>query len=313
MKDNGLYEKPLVWRFMLWVHERFPLPNAPFFVLLFIVAYAVAASSEKREVIFSWNIIIGCLLSWSYFLLLRIFDEHKDYLIDCEHHPQRVLQRGLITLKHLKFVGAGCIALQLFASMAIDGGIAGATLAWVLLFAWTCLMGKEFFIGQWLNQYLTCYAISHMLVMPLIILWLANIAVPGVTLSAPMQILMLLSFTAGFIFEITRKFKGPDEDRQEIPTYSSIYGIKTIFIILNILISVMLLIQLGLIMATIGNVPFLSLIPLVIFYILTLYQLVTFLHHPYIRNRKRNEAIVGLYLAVGYLVCAITILNSIIV
>lgn len=49
MKDNGLYEKPLVRRFMLWIHERFPLPNAPFFVLLFIVAYAVAASSEKRR------------------------------------------------------------------------------------------------------------------------------------------------------------------------------------------------------------------------------------------------------------------------
>lgn len=311
MKDNGIYKQPLIQRFMLWIHERFPLPNAPFFFLLFIVAYAVAASSEKREVMFSWNIILGCLVSWSYFLLLRIFDEHKDYLIDCENHPQRVLQRGLITLKHLKIVGAGCIALQLFGSMAIDGGIGGTTLAWVLLFIWTCLMGKEFFIGQWLNQYLTWYAISHMLVMPLIIWWLANIAVPGVTLSIPMQILMLLSFTAGFIFEITRKFKGPDEDRKEVPTYSSIYGIKTVFIVLVILISVMLLIQLWLIMATIGNLPFLSLIPLVIFYILSLYQLRSFLRHPCVRNRKRNEAIVGLYMAVGYLVCAITIFTAV--
>lgn len=306
MNDNKRDKKPLAGRFMMWIHERFPLANAPFFFLLFIVSYVVAAGAEKRAVIFSWNMIIGCLISWSCFLLLRIFDEHKDYLIDCTYHPGRVLQRGGITLRHLKIVGIVCIVLQLVISMAADRGITSATLAWGLMFLWICLMGKEFFIGTWLNQYLTLYAFSHMLVMPLIIWWLANIAVPSVALSAPVKILMLLSFTAGFIFEITRKYKGPDEERKGIPTYSSIYGIKTVFIYLVLLISVMLLIQLWLLQATTGKISSFSLIPLVVFYLLSLYQLTSFVRRPCARNRKRNEAIVGLYMAAGYLDCAIT-------
>ncbi len=311
MNDNKRDKEPLAGHFMMWIHERFPLSNAPFFFLLFIVSYAVAAAAEKKPVFFSWNIIAGCLISWSCFLLLRIFDEHKDYLIDCTYHPGRVLQRGLITLRHLKIAGIACIVLQLVISMAADKGSDSPALAWGVMFIWICLMGKEFFLGSWLNQYLTLYAMSHMLVMPLIIWWLANVAVPGVVLSAPVKILMLLSFIAGFIFEITRKYKGPDEERENIPTYSSLYGIKTVFVILALLISVMLLIQIWLLYTTIGHVSSLSIIPLVVFYLLSLYQLTSFLRYPCARNRKRNETIVGIYMAVGYLDCAITIFNHI--
>lgn len=311
MNKDKRDEKSLTGRFMMWIHERFPLLNAPFFFLLFIVSYTVAVEAENKAVFFSWNVIAGCLASWSCFLLIRIFDEHKDYLIDCTYHPGRVLQRGGITLRHLKIAGIACIALQLVTSMAVDRGIGGGTLAWGVMFIWICLMGKEFFIGTWLNQYFTLYAISHMLVMPLIIWWLANIAIPGVILSAPVKILMLLSFIAGFIFEITRKYKGPDEERENIPTYSSLYGIKTVFTILVLLASIMLFIQLWLLHATTGNIAFPSLIPLVIFYLLSLYQLTSFLRRPCARNRKRNEAIIGLYMIVGYLDCAITIFNHV--
>jgi hypothetical protein len=52
-----------------------------------------------------------------------------------------------------------------------------------MMFAWTCLMGKEFFIADWLTRHLTWYAVSHMMVMPLIVWWLANMALPHTALS----------------------------------------------------------------------------------------------------------------------------------
>ncbi|MCE1704505.1 prenyltransferase, partial [Enterobacter hormaechei] len=102
--------------------ERFPLQNAPLFFIFYIISYSVAFYSIGEKPILSWEILLGCLMSFSYFLLLRIFDEHKDYQLDCEHHPQRILQRGIITLKNLRVLGICCIALQLGGSLFLDRG-----------------------------------------------------------------------------------------------------------------------------------------------------------------------------------------------
>ncbi len=41
-----------------------------------------------------------------FFLHLRIFDDHKDYDEDCRHFPDRVLQRGVVTLDELKLLAS---------------------------------------------------------------------------------------------------------------------------------------------------------------------------------------------------------------
>jgi 4-hydroxybenzoate polyprenyltransferase len=105
-------------RWMLaWLNERFPLRNGLFFVLLYLTTVLVARASVADTVVVRSGDLIGVMALWSFFLLLRVFDEHKDFAADAVAHPERVLQRGLVTLAHLRVLGGCAIALQLAASI----------------------------------------------------------------------------------------------------------------------------------------------------------------------------------------------------
>jgi 4-hydroxybenzoate polyprenyltransferase len=98
-------------RFLAWINQRFPFSHALLFFILYLTAAAIVRASNNDSIL-QWHDVMGCLVTWSFFLVLRIFDEHKDYELDCQNHPQRVLQSGLITLNHLKIVAALAISLQ---------------------------------------------------------------------------------------------------------------------------------------------------------------------------------------------------------
>jgi 4-hydroxybenzoate polyprenyltransferase len=295
-------DSPFSGRFLAWMKERFPFANALLFFILYLTIAAVARAGLEGGIALSLNDLAGCLLSWSFFLLLRVLDEHKDYALDCQNHPQRVLQSGLITLNHLKVAGLLAVLVQLGASLWLDRGIGQVTFAWLALLAWTSLMAKEFFIPEWLNRHLTWYAISHMLVMPLIVWWLANLAVPGLELTTELQTMMALAFVSGFCFEITRKTKGPEEERDSVESYSRIFGTRGSAVLVILLVSAMVLNQLGLIHLLAGRVPLWSALVLLAFYLLALRQLGAFLRAPSATLRGKNEAAVALTMLAGYAV-----------
>src|SRR5262245_27757810 len=85
-----------------WAHERFPLANGVFFVLLYVLALVVGRSVVSGPIVLSWHDLPGVAALWSFFLWLRVLDEHKDFENDRVAHPQRVLQRGLVTLGDLR-------------------------------------------------------------------------------------------------------------------------------------------------------------------------------------------------------------------
>jgi 4-hydroxybenzoate polyprenyltransferase len=156
--------------------------------------------------------------------VLRVFDEHKDYELDCTNHPQRVLQSGMISLKHLKVLAVVSIIAQLLFSLWQDQGFADVSIAWLIAFTWTCLMGVEFFCGEWLEKRLTLYAFSHMLVTPMIMWWLAQLAAPSVVMSNELILMLCFAFVGGFTAEIVRKTRGPEEERDTVDSYSKIFG-----------------------------------------------------------------------------------------
>lgn len=293
---------PLATRFMAWIHERFPFANALLFFILYLATAAVARANLGGAVSFNLGDVLNSLLAWSFFLLLRVFDEHKDFALDCLNHPQRVLQSGLISLKHLQVAAAIAIAAQLSYSLWLDRGFGATSTAWLMLFGWTCLMGKELFIADWLTRHLTWYALSHMLVMLPIVWWLANLAVPGVTLSLPLIALMSLAFISGFCFEITRKTKGPEEERDSIESYSRIFGTRGSALVVIALVSAMSLNQLWLIYLLVGQVPLWAPLLLLALYALALRQLLSFIRAPSAALRSKNEACVALTMLAGYAV-----------
>lgn len=303
-------QSPFSQRFLAWMGERFPFANALLFFILYLATAAVARATLDGEIQISTLDMVGCLVTWSFFLVLRIFDEHKDYELDCQNHPDRVLQSGLITLGHLKIAGALALTAQLLWSLWLDGGFGQTTIAWLMMFAWTCLMGKEFFIADWLTRHLTTYAISHMLVMPLIVWWLANLAVPGLAFSSSLGILMGLAFISGFCFEITRKTRGPEEERESVDSYSRIFSVSGAAMIVIVLVTAMVLNQAWLILDLTDRFPTWAAVVLMMFWVITLTQLVRFHSSPSAKGREKNEAFVALAMLAGYAVLIAVVLTE---
>ena len=309
MSTSASMNDALSSRIFAWMDERFPFKNALLFFILYLTSAVVARSTLDGEVQVSLVDVLACIVTWSLFLVIRIFDEHKDYALDVINHPQRVLQSGLITLKHLKVLGVVAVFSQLLFSIYADGfSFGGATISYLIMFVYLCLMGAEFFCGEWLEKRLTLYAFSHMLIMPLIVFWLANLAVPNAVLNESLMVMMLLAFISGFCFEITRKTKGIEEERDTVDSYSRIFGTKGSAYIVMLLVSMMLLSQGALLFVLDVNYIGWLLIPLILMYGVAIRQVKRFIANSTIEGREKNEAAVAVNMLIGYLVIIIAVL-----
>ncbi|MGR6871390.1 UbiA family prenyltransferase [Pseudomonas sp. HK3] len=299
----------LTARIFAWMDERFPFKNALLFFILYLTSAAVVRSGAEGAISVNLMDLFSCAITWSLFLVIRIFDEHKDYALDVLNHPQRVLQSGLITLGNLKVLAVISIVVQLLFSLYIDQfSVGAATISWLIMFVYLCLMGAEFFCGEWLEKRLTLYAFSHMLIMPLIVYWLAHLAVPDVVLSEPLMIMMVLAFISGFCFEITRKTKGVEEERDTVDSYSRIFGTKGSAYIVMTLISMMLLSQIALLVSLEVSHFVWFLIPLILMYGVAIRQVMKFIEDATIKGREKNEAAVGINMLLGYCIIIIAAL-----
>ena len=232
---------PFLSRFLGWMNERFPPATAIAFLLVFLLPHLYAQHLIGQEALeIGMPQMLGYLACWFFYLMLRVFDEHKDYELDCQNHPNRVLQRGIITLTDLKKVGALGICIQLSVSLYLDEGIGPITQIWFITIGWSLLMAKEFFIGAWLEKRLLLYAISHMLVIPIAFVWYMTMAAHDAPL--PMQPtlwIVTLGFFTSFAGEVSRKIKAPQDERDSIDSYTKVLGLKgapitlCIFVVLN--------------------------------------------------------------------------------
>lgn len=304
MTDSTLsLNDSLLKRIMAWSDERFPFAHAIAFFSLYITAAAVARYSAGEAAInFSLLDIAACFLALSYFLVLRVFDEHKDYELDCMNHPQRVLQSGMITLKHLKGLAVVSVVAQLLFSLWQDRGFADVSIAWAIAFTWTCLMGVEFFCGEWLEKRLTLYAFSHMLVTPMIMWWLAQMAAPSVAMSTELILLLCFAFVGGFTAEIVRKTRGPEEERDTVDSYSKIFGTQGSAWVVMVLLSVTGLIQAALCQQMSTGNFIVGYLVLAAAYVLAVVSLLKFIKAPSLKGREKNEAFCGLAMLIGYFV-----------
>ena len=222
MKNSNLTkESSFLLRMSAWFMERFP-PAHWLLALLMTLTALVSSRAQTGELSIEASDIFSFLAVLSFFILLRVFDEHKDFELDCLNHPKRILQSGLISLSNLKILGFLCVAYSLSYSLYLDGGLGSVTKAYVAMMFWACLMAKEFFIGSTLEKYLVPYAISHMLVMLPATYWFMALSSPNsIELSAVTLMLMAFNFCSGAIGEIARKTKNLHQKRGKLfsPTH----------------------------------------------------------------------------------------------
>ncbi|MCA6063364.1 UbiA family prenyltransferase [Thalassolituus marinus] len=303
--DSG---SALVKRILAWMDERFPVANALLFFILYLVTASVARADDWY---LGWLDVAACVVTWSLFLVIRIFDEHKDYELDVLNHPQRVLQSGQITLRHLKILGALAVTLQVAFSFYLGLPVLWV---WLLMFVYLCLMGAEFFCGAWLEKRLLIYALSHMAIMPLIVIWLACMAQPGQSLAAftsgAMLSMMALSFVSGFCFEITRKTRGPEEERETVDSYTKILGVSGAARLVQALITLMLICQWSLLYFLPVVAGWVYALLLAIPALFALKSVQKFLQQPSLEARESNEKAVALAMLSGYLLLIIAMAIS---
>jgi 4-hydroxybenzoate polyprenyltransferase len=244
--------------------------------------------------------IPGFFAAWCFFLMLRVFDEHKDYDLDLANHPERVLQSGLVTLTHLKVVGAVAIAVQVGVSLWLDRGFGAVTVTWLVVMGWSTLMAKEFFCGAWLEKRLLLYALSHMVVMPMALIWLVQMGAGGEPLPLWVGWLALLSFCSGAAFEVTRKTRGPEEERDGVDSYTKVMGTGLApLVILGFLVlsTVVLAVLLRQVLGAVAGYWYLLLGVSLALPAVTLLQ---FRAKPSAKGRKKNEGTVALAMLMGY-------------
>src|SRR5688572_8779781 len=213
-------------RLRAYLRERFPL----FGHVLLIVSYyssnqflAKVLTQPDAPMQYTPRSLLGALTLLFFFFHLRVFDEHKDFEEDSRFHPQRVLQRGVITLADLRRLAALAIVGELLFSFAAWPE-AFVTLA--IAFTFSVLMLKEFFARDWLKRHFLVYATSHMLLMPLLSLMVFSFATRRMPWDAPL-VFWLYAFVGFFVtfnVEVSRKIRAPEDEVEGLETYSRIFG-----------------------------------------------------------------------------------------
>lgn len=216
---------PFLKRLRLYLRERFPvLGNGVLVASFSFSAIAYSRICRQAEGFVPWDrYVAGIITTITLFLLVRIFDEFKDREDDARYRPHLPVPRGLISLRELAVVGGVLFAIQIVINLVFFPKmfvIYGAVIGYLLL------MGKEFFIGEWLRKHQFWYVTSHMFIIPFIDIYASGLdwLVEGHSAPDGLLFFFAVSYCNGIVLEVGRKIRTPEQEADGVLTYSSMHG-----------------------------------------------------------------------------------------
>ncbi|MFM7675762.1 MAG: UbiA family prenyltransferase [Synechococcus sp.] len=227
---------PLPARLWRYQAERFPLLRHGPLILVFSGAAVGYASVQAGMPVRPAALPAATAVVLLQFLLMRIADEFKDADDDRRWRPQRPVPRGLVSLTELAGLGVLAAALQLAVVLAVSPAALPLLAA---VWGWFLLMSAEFFRPRWLRRHLGLYALSHLLIVPLLaLLAMAQLGAPP-QLLAPLLSFLLCTYACAFCLELARKTRPPAAEQPGVDTYSARWGLRSALRIwlLNLLLS----------------------------------------------------------------------------
>lgn len=272
-------------RMNLWLNERFPVMNfiSAFFIYLLAKAIAVI---DQQQLTINFLDIWGMLIPACHLFLLRVFDEHKDFESDSKFYPGRIVQRGIFTLKDIRLLGYFAFSIQIVSYLITRVGLV-SDLAFLSLWVWTLLMTKEFFCKAFLKKNLFMYGFLHLLVTPILLLLLLILTFKEFSLNLNFVLPLVISVMTGWLYELSRKTKGTEEETGDL-TYSSLWGVKKSLFWLFLSAAVTLIISLWF-FNTLGIFNFYLLAIGLVLLLLTVITLSRFQKDVTAKSRKKNE------------------------
>lgn len=288
---------------LLWFKERFPAVSLLTALVLTSTTLTVFRYFSRDEVVFLWTDMIVALGLAAQLLFLRVVDEHKDYQEDLIIHPHRVLQKGLVTLSQLKTLGVFCLIVMTAVNVIL--GQESTWVWWLAMMTWTLLMTKEFFIKSFLKRHLTLYSISHLLVLPLMVLWVGSFSQSSIDIwNLSTALFMIFVFANGLVYEIVRKSKTSTEKSPSEVLFSDIwspsvwsYSLFTLLLLIGSILFALLYNQLHVV----------TLLILAVALVLSIYSVREFARAPCEKSKKAIEGSTALYSLVTYLSILVTL------
>lgn len=214
---------PFLQRFFIYQKERFPFLGHGLLVASFsfsAIAYSRICRGAEGFVDLS-TYLVGIATTISLFFLVRVFDEFKDAEDDAKYRSHLPVPRGLISFKELAVLGVIAALLQITLNAVFFPKM---LIMYFIVIGYLCLMGKEFFIAEWLKKHQLWYVISHMMIIPLIDVYASGLdwILEGVPAPKGLLFFFAVSFMNGVVLEVGRKIRIPE--KEEFNTYSTMLG-----------------------------------------------------------------------------------------
>lgn len=300
IEENKL---PFFKRFYRYQKERFPFLGHGLLVASFSFS-AIAYSRICRGVpgFISWKTyLLGILITITLFLLLRIFDEFKDAEDDAKYRKELPVPRGLVSLKELGIIGIVIVVFQLLINAFFFPKM---LLIYATVIGYLLLMGKEFFVAEWLKKHQFWYVTSHMFIIPLVDIYASGLDWLLAGQPAPTGLLFFfaVSYMNGIVLEVGRKIRTPENEAEGVNSYTSMLGTaNAVFLWIFLLLVTLSVSVIACVYAGYGTTAF---IVLGIVFCLCVIPAVLFLRHKTSKYSKLIEYAaafwtVSMYLTLG--------------
>lgn len=211
-------------RWWTYFRERFPLAQHGVVVAVFAVSTLCHSTLLRGDLRVPgiWPGVVAFLTALLFYLQLRVLDEFKDLEDDRRWRPYRAVPRGLVTLRALANLGILTALLQLLLALSLTPAL---VLVLVGVWAYSGLMGVEFFARAWLRARPSIYLISHAIITPLIALYVSAIDwLPGREVPRGLGFLLVMSYAGSAVVEIGRKIRAPADEEPGVQTYTALWG-----------------------------------------------------------------------------------------
>lgn len=225
MVDRHTQHAISIERWWMYQRERFPIFAHGALIAAFSFSSMSFSAQLRGQDQFpgARALLVGFIGALLFFLQLRIADEFKDREDDARFRPYRPVPRGLISLRELNIAGVASAVAQLGLTLWLDLSLVPFLLA---CWGYLALMGREFFVRDWLRTRPLAYMWSHMLIMPLITLYVTacDWRVAGVGVPDGLVWLLIVSICNGMVMEIGRKIRAPADEEPGVNTYTLLWG-----------------------------------------------------------------------------------------